>query len=193
MLGRTLRIDGLPHTVIGVLPPGLPDRLGPELMIPLAFTPDQVNHDYHWLTVMGRMKPGITLAQAQSNMNTVTLQLAAANPATNKGWGASVEVFQNDFLPRARVRSLWLLLGAVVFVLLITCANIANLLLARGAARQKEVAVRSSLGASRRAVFTQFLTESLVLAVTGGVLGIALGAAFDATDCAPRSGRHSAL
>ncbi len=178
ILGKPLRINNQPYTVVGVLSPGLADRLGPELITPLAFSPEQINHDYHWLLVMGRLKPGVTLAQAQSNMNTITRQIAAAYPASNTGWGASVEAFQNDFLPRDRIRNLWFLLGAVGFVLLITCVNIANLLLARGAARQQEIAVRSSMGASRAAIFTQFLVESLLLASAGGVLGIALGAAL---------------
>src|SRR6202035_5782134 len=91
------------------------------------------------------------------------------------GWGASVEPLQNDFLPRERIRNLWLLLGAVGFVLVIACVNIANLLLAKGAARLREIAIRSSVGASRGHIIYQFLTESLVLALIGGALGIGLG------------------
>ena len=111
-------------------------------------------------------------------MDTVTAHIAAAYPTSNKGWGASVEPLKDDFLPPDRIHNLWLLLGAVGFVLLITCVNIANLLLAEGAGRQREIAIRCSLGATRRQVFSQFLTESLVLALIGGGLGIALGAAL---------------
>ena len=175
IIGKTLRVNGEPYTVEGVLAAGLPDRLGPELAVPLAFLPEQINHDYHWLLTMGRLKPGVTIQQAQADMNSVASRIAAAYPKSNKGWGVSVEPLKNDFLPPERIRNLWLLLGAVAFVLLITCLNIANLLLAKGATRQREIAIRSSMGATRRQVFSQFLTESLILALVGGGLGIALG------------------
>jgi len=175
VIGQAIRINGEPYTVVGVLSAGLADRFDFEFAVPLAFRPEQINHDYHWLLTMGRLKPGVTLQQAQADMDAVTSHIAAAYPTTNKGWGASVEHLQNDFLPPERIHNLWLLLGAVGFVLLITCLNIANLLLAKGAARQREIAIRSSVGANRRQIFGQFLTESLVLALLGGGLGIALG------------------
>lgn len=175
IIGQPLRLNGEPYTVVGVLSPGVADRFTFELSAPLAFRPDQINHNYHWLLAMGRLKPGVTLQQAQADMDAVTSHIAAAYPSSNKGWGASVELLQNDFLPRERIRNLWLLLGAVGFVLVIACVNIANLLLAKGAARQREVAIRSAVGASRRQVFNQFLTESLVLALVGGGLGVGLG------------------
>jgi putative ABC transport system permease protein len=178
IIGKTMRVNDANYTVVGVLSPGLPDRLGSELAAPLAFTPEQINHEYHWLLAMGRMKPGVTMQQAQADMDAVTSHIAAAYPASNKGWGAIVEPLKNDFLPPDRIHNLWLLLGAVGFVLLITCVNIANLLLAKGAGRYREIAIRGSLGASRGQIFGQFLTESLVLAVLGGGLGIALGAAL---------------
>ncbi len=175
ILEQPMRINGEPYTVVGVLSPGVGDRFNFELAAPLAFRPEQINHDYHWLLTMGRLKPGVTLKQAQADMDAVTSHIAAAYPTSNKGWGASVEPLQNDFLPRERIQNLWLLLGAVGFVLVIACVNIANLLLAKGAARQREIAIRSSVGANRRQIFSQFLTESLVLALIGGGLGIALG------------------
>jgi len=178
IIGKSIRMNGADYTVVGVLSAGVPDRLGVELAAPLAFTPEQINHEYHWLLVMGRMKPGVTLQQAQADMDAVTSHIAAAYPSSNRGWGAAVEPLKNDFLPSDRIRNLWLLLGAVGFVLLITCVNIANLLLAKGAGRQREIAIRSSLGASRAQIFGQFLAESLVLAVLGGAFGIALGAAL---------------
>lgn len=175
IIGQPLRVNGSLYTVVGVLSPGLPDRLGPELTVPLAFTPEQNNHDYHWILTMGRLKPGVTIQQAQADMDAVTANIAARYPTSNKGWGALVEPLKNDFLPSERIRNLWLLLGAVGFVLLITCVNIANLLLAKGVVRQREIAIRSSMGAARTQIFAQFLTESLVLALVGGGLGIALG------------------
>ncbi len=174
-VGKPLRVDGIPYTIVGVLAPGVADRLGVELIAPLAFTPDQINHNYHWLLAVGRLKSGVSIEQAQREMDGVTQRIAQAYPTSNKGWGASVEPLKDDFLPRERVRSLWLLLGAIGFVLLITCVNIANLLLARGATRQREIAVRTAMGASRIAIFAQFLTESLLLACVGGALGVWLG------------------
>ena len=175
IIGHSMQVDGKPCTIVGVLSPGLPDRLGFELATPLAFTPEQINHEYHWVLVMGRLKPGVTRQQAQADMDSVTSHIAAAYPKSNTGWGARVEPLKNDFLPPERIHNLWFLLGAVGFVLLITCANVANLLLANGAGRHREIAIRTSMGASRNQVFVQFLTESLLLAMVGGALGIAFG------------------
>jgi putative ABC transport system permease protein len=175
IIGQALRLNGELYTVVGVLAPGIGDRFDFELSVPLAFLPEQINHDYHWLLAMGRMKRGVTLQQAQADMDAVTAHTAAAYPTSNRGWGASVEPLQNDFLPPERIHNLWLLLGAVGFVLVIACVNIANLLLAKGAARLREIAIRSSVGANRGQIFAQFLTESVVLALIGGGLGIALG------------------
>ena len=124
--------------------------------------------------MLGRLKPGVTIAQAQENMNAVTKRIGEAYPKSNKGWGAMVEPLKNDFLDPETKTSLWLLLGAVSFVLLIASVNVANLLLARGTSRQREVAVRISIGASSGQLFRQLLTESLLLALIGGVLGVAL-------------------
>jgi predicted permease len=131
IIGRTIRIDAKPYIVVGVLAPGQQDRMPNRLYLPLAFKPEQVNHDFHWLLVMGRLKPGVTLAQANANMEGVSRQLAEAFPASNKGWSSSVEPLKNSFLSQGTQTALWLLLVAVGFVLLIACANVANLLLAR--------------------------------------------------------------
>jgi putative ABC transport system permease protein len=170
-----MRINSEPYTVVGVLAEGLSDRYDAELTTPLAFRPEQINHDYHWMIAMGRLKPGVSIQQAQADMDAVASSIAAANPKSNRGWGARIDRFQNDFLDDDSVHTLWLLLGAVGFVLLIACVNVANLLLAKGTARQREIAVRGSLGATRQQVFAQFLTESSVLAIIGGVLGCGLG------------------
>ena len=178
IVGTTLRLDNAPYTVVGVQRPGIFDRQEAQLTVPLVFKPEQVNHDFHWLLVMGRMKPGVTLKQAQENMDAVTAHIAEMYPRSDKGWGAYVEGLKNDFLPKERIKMLWLLLGAVGFVLLIACVNVANLLLARGMARQKELAVRSALGAGRTTIFAQLLTESLILALVGGALGVGMGYAM---------------
>jgi putative ABC transport system permease protein len=178
IVGTTLRLDGEPYTVVGVQRPGIFDRQQGQLVVPLVFKPEQVNHDFHWLLVMGRMKPGVTLKQAQQNMDAVTAHIADMYPKSDKGWGSYVEGLKNDFLPKERIKMLWLLLGAVAFVLLIACVNVANLLLAHGMVRQKELAVRSSLGAGRRTIFAQLLTESVLLALAGGALGVGVGYAM---------------
>jgi putative ABC transport system permease protein len=177
-VGRSMQINGEPYTVVGVLPPGLYDRDQSQLTVPLIFKPEQLNHDFHWLLSIGRLKPGVTVQQAQADMNSVALRIAATYPKSNKGWGIIVEPLKNDFLPSERKQTLWFLLGAVGFILLIACVNVANLLLARGIARQKELAVRSALGATRRNIFEQLLTESLLLSAVGGILGIGVGYAM---------------
>ena len=175
VIGKTIQMNSEPYTVVGVLAAGQTDRMDRQFSVPLAFKPDQINHDFHWLLVMGRMKPGVSLAQAQADMEVVTNRIAQDHPQSNHGWGASVEELHNDFFPKEAKQTLWLLMGGVGFILLIACGNVANLVLAKGTTRLKEVAVRTSLGASRWQVFSQFLTESLVLAVLGGTLGIGLG------------------
>jgi putative ABC transport system permease protein len=174
IIGKPIRLNNEPYTVVGVLAKGQPDRLEAQLFVPLAFKPEQINHDFHFVLVMGRLKPGVTLQQANANMDSVTRHIAEVYPKSNQGWGAAVEPLQNDFISKDTIKNLWLLMGAVGFILLIACVNVANLLLARGTVRQKEIAVRASLGATRGQLFAQFLTESLALSLIGGVLGISL-------------------
>ncbi len=178
IVGKPIRLDGKPHTVVGVLGPGPGDRIEQKMYLPLAFTPDQINHNFHWLMVMGRLRPGVTVAQANAQMEGIAKRIALAFPDQKKGWQISVEPLHNNFLSRNTINALWFLLAGVGFVLLIACANVANLLLARGAARQREVALRSSLGASPRQIATQFLAESVVLALLGGLFGLGLAVAI---------------
>ena len=174
IIGKPIRLNGEPYTVVGVLAAGQPDRLESQLFVPLAFKPEQINHDFHFVLVMGRLKPGVTLQQANANMDSVTRHIAEVYPKSNKGWSAAVEPLKNDFISKDLIKNIWLLMGAVGFILLIACVNVANLLLARGTVRQKEIAVRASLGATRGQLFAQFLTESLALSLIGGILGVSL-------------------
>ncbi|HEY1803543.1 MAG TPA: ABC transporter permease [Terracidiphilus sp.] len=178
MIGKTIMLDQKPYTVVGVWAPGQPDRLPWELVVPLVFTPDQLNHDFHWLNVMGRLKDGVSLKQANADMTAVAAQVARDNPKSDQGWSARVEPLHNDYLGDDVKVTLWLFLGAVGFLLIIACVNVANLLLAKSTTRQREVAIRSAIGASRRNIFAQFITESLMLAFIGGALGVGLGYAM---------------
>jgi putative ABC transport system permease protein len=179
IIGKTMQINGEPHVVVGVFAPGTADRWDWELIVPLVFKPEQLNdRDSRGLLVTGRLKPGVSIKQAQAEMDAITAREAKDYPKSNQGWGALVEPFKNDFVRSDRLLTLRLLLGAVGFLLLIACLNVANLLLAKGITRQREVAIRSSLGATPTAIFAQFLTESVVLAILGGLLGFAAGYAM---------------
>ena len=191
IVGTTMRMDGEPYTVVGVLAPAS-DRADQWLAVPLVFKPEQVNHDFHWLLVMGRLKPGVTLKQAQAEHGRGHRPHRPGVSQERQGLGRFVEPLKNDFLPKERIKMLWLLLGAVGFVLLIACVNVANLLLARGMTRQKELAVRSALGAARTTIFAQLLTESLLLAIAGGALGVGVGYAMLQGLVAAMPRRHAA-
>jgi putative ABC transport system permease protein len=181
LVGKDIRMNGEPYTVVGVLAPGTYDRFNSQLWVPLSFRPDQITHDSNFMLVMGRLKNDVTIAQAQAEMNGIAAQLKDEFPQTNANRGVSVEPLHLNFVTESTRSNLWLLLGAVGFLLLIGCVNVANLLLARGTSRQREVALRAALGATRARLFGQFLTESLILAALGGALGILLaGVIIDA-------------
>jgi putative ABC transport system permease protein len=175
IVGRQIRLDREPFTVVGVLGAGPADENQVQIWTPLAFTPDVLTREYRSLLVMARLEPGVTLEQANANLDAVNRAIGEAYPGSGD-WDVSVEPFRNNFLSEDTKRGLWLLLAAVVFVLLIACANVANLLLARGTARLREVAIRASLGASRAQIARQLIVESLVLALLGGALGVLLAA-----------------
>ncbi len=174
LLGKEIRMNSEPYIVVGILPPGVYDRFNSQLWVPLSFRPEQIAHDSNFMPVMARLKDGVTIEQAQAEMKGIAAQLEQEFPKSNANRGVSVEPLHLNFVTESTRRNLWLLLGAVAFLLLIGCVNVANLLLARGTSRQREVAVRAALGASRKRLFAQFLTESFILAVLGGALGILL-------------------
>jgi putative ABC transport system permease protein len=172
IVGRTIRLDGKPYTVIGVLPPGKHDRRPAELWIPLSLTAEQsADRQFRPLAITARLKPGVTREQAQREMNLIAERQAQRFPDSNKGRTVTVEPMQNAFLRPEVARNLWLLLAAVSFVLVIACLNVASLLLSRGIARQRYAAIRATLGATRGRVARHELLESLLLALAGGALG----------------------
>ncbi|MGC2662192.1 MAG: ABC transporter permease [Bryobacteraceae bacterium] len=174
VLNDDLMLDGEPHKIIGVLPAGSFDRDEAVFWTPLIFAPDQMNRGQHWLTPIGRLRAGVTLAQARAKMNVLRATLNAV--IYQKDWGFTVDPFAQMLVGDTLRRSIYLAFGAVLMVLLIACANVANLALAKGAGRRKEMALRAALGASRGRLIAQLLTESLVLCILGGVAGVALGA-----------------
>jgi putative ABC transport system permease protein len=176
VVGREVRLDGRPHTVVGVMPAAMDYRVfDEELWVPTAFTPARLaEHDEHFLLVLGRLRPGVTRAQAETEMRGLARWLETTYPDDNLGRGIEMSPFMEELVGDYRPR-LFVLLGAVAFVLLIACANIANLLLARGAARSRETAIRVAIGAGRGHLLRQALAESLVLAAAGGLLGLLLG------------------
>ena len=177
VIGRSITLDGRSFSIVGILPPAfrLFDRT--DVLVPIGvFAADLTDRGERGDTdVIGRLSPGVRLAQAAVEMNTIAARLAAQYPQTNHGFGAHLESFREAFSGDTRLAVL-VLFGAVVFVLLIACVNVANLFLVRGAARAREIALRQAFGASRARLVRQMLTESLVLAFCGGVLGIGFGA-----------------
>ena len=178
VVGRKVRMSGELYTVLGVAAPNPGDHGDAKMSVPLAFKPEELRRENHFLLVMGKLKRGITLEAANAEMTVIAKNLSQSYPKTNTGLTVTVEPLKDDFLPKNTRLGLWLMMGAVGFVLLIACVNIANLLLAWGTARQKEIAVRASQGASRARIFRQFLIESLSLAIMGGILGAGLSVAL---------------
>jgi putative ABC transport system permease protein len=176
VLGKTLVVEGVVSTIVGVMQPHFSPFFGGRLDLWIPINPASTRYSAridHWLMPVGRLKPGVTLAQAQTEMDVISHRLEQEYPATNKGTAAVVLSLHKDLF-RFAGQTLYPLFGAVAFVLLIACVNVANLLQFRTETRRREYALRSSLGAGRRRLIQQLLTESGLLALSGGLLGIGL-------------------
>ncbi len=178
VLGRGVNLNGAPYQVIGVMPPGFyfPNRdvqLWTHLVLREA---DYANRDDNWLEAVGRLKPGVTMTQARADLTVTAERLAHDYPAINGDAGFSFFAMHDNMSPRYRMMLLGLC-GATLCILLITCANLANLLLARAGSRERELAVRAALGAGKERLVRQIVTESMTLALVGGAVGVALAAA----------------
>lgn len=175
ILGHQILLNREIYTVIGVLPGASEfDRRGNDLWIPLAFAPN-VARNYHYLSAVARLKPGVSVQQAQAEMSSIAAGIAERYPDVKKGWGATVDRYLDRVVgPQLRL-SLTILMWAVVAVLMIGCANLANLLMARATLRSREIAVRLAMGAGRARVIRMVLTECLLLSACGAIAGVGLG------------------
>src|SRR5208282_3471438 len=173
VIGKPIRVNGLPTTVLGVMPKSFDPLLnGTNLWVPAAFTPTQLaDHDDHYLNVMARLKPNIDMAQAQSELAVIAQRLQQQYPLDDADRTYGLQPLVTILLGDQRL-SLRMMLAAVGFLLLIACANIANLQLARSRTRQKEIAMRAALGASPSRIVRQLLAENLVLGLAGGAVGV---------------------
>ncbi len=178
IVGQTIQLDQQAYTVVGILGKDAVLPQAVQLWLPLALTPQQLdNRENHNLHIVGELRPGATLAQAQAALRGLAARVDARYPATNSGWGVNVQTLANYVIGYETASYVWLLLGAVGFLLLIACANVANLQFARALRRSQELALRVALGASRGRLVRQLLTENVLLGVIGGAV-VGLGFAY---------------
>jgi putative ABC transport system permease protein len=175
VLGRDIVLNGEAYTVIGVLPTGPFDRAVAQIWQPLAFRPENMTRDFRWLGASAKLRPGVTLTQARAQMAVISRRIANTYPNSNKDWGVAVDRLGDVVISPQLHTAVTILFTATACVLLIGCANLANLALARGISRQSEMAVRTALGASRRHLVRQLLIEHVVVALCGGVVAIVVG------------------
>jgi predicted permease len=177
VVGRSINLNGSAFTIIGVLPVGADYPSEGEVWLPLSLLDQgtRASRVWHSVKVLGRLRPGVELPEARADMQAVSARLAAAYPATNRNFGVQLKPLREELVGTLRPAMLSLF-GAVLLVLLIACANVANLLMVRATAQQRDIAVRQALGAGRTQFFSQFLAQALVLCLLGGALGIALTA-----------------
>jgi putative ABC transport system permease protein len=174
IIGRTIQVNAKPHTVVGVMPPRFKFPENAELWIPITPIEHESPRGARGVSVFGRLKPGVSADQATTELKAIAARLEEAYPVENKGWSARAASLRDEFIP-GEIRLIVLtMMGAVTFVLLIACANVANLMLARATGRQREIAIRAALGAGRGRMIRMLLTESVLLGLAGGVIGIGL-------------------
>ena len=173
VLNSEVTLNGKSTTIVGIMPPGFTYPFDSEIWAPLPLNPAHETRENRSFLAVSRLKAGVSLAEAQTEMNTISQRLAQAHFETNSGWGVRLIELQERIVGEFRT-SFLVLLVAVGFVLLIACANVANLLLARTAYRQREIAVRTSLGAGRMRIIRQLLTESVFLSLVSGLIGLVL-------------------
>ena len=175
IIGKEIQVDGANRTVIGVMPPEFrfPEK-NTEFWVPLAVSPEnQAQRGAYWLTIIGRLKPGVTVEQARPEMEAIAKRIETNFPQSNANTGVNLVSLRDQTVGKVRP-ALYVLLGAVALVLLIACANVANLLLSRAAAREREFAIRSAVGAGRGQIIRQLLVESALLGVIAAIVGVAL-------------------
>ena len=173
VIGSKIQVRNFSITIVGVMPPGFDYPTQTEMWFPLSTDPAKEKRFNRFLNVVGRLKPGIDIEQARSEMTVISERLAQSHVETNRGWNVKITKLHDQLVGNLRP-SLLILLGAVMLVLLIACANVANLQLARASYRQREIAVRTALGASRFRIVRQLLTESVLLSIVSGAVGLAL-------------------